>query len=96
MEQIYKTLNIPLDTLSTNAEWAIAMKADSSVRLDTRIIKEGQVPNVKGMGAKDAIYVLENLGLIVKLRGRGFVREQSLSPGARIKKGNMIYLRLAV
>ncbi|MCD4731818.1 MAG: PASTA domain-containing protein [Bacteroidales bacterium] len=96
LEQIYKTLDIPLDSLSTNAEWAIAMKADSSVRLDTRIIKEGQVPNVKGMGAKDAIYVLENLGLIVKIRGRGFVREQSLSPGARIKEGNMIYLRLAV
>jgi len=96
LEQIYKTLEIPLDSLSTNAEWAIAMKADSSVRLDTRIIKEGLVPNVKGMGAKDAIYVLENLGLIVKMRGRGFVREQSLSPGARIKKGNMIYLRLAV
>jgi cell division protein FtsI (penicillin-binding protein 3) len=96
LEQIYKTLEIPLDSLSTNAEWAIAMKADSSVRLDTRIIKEGLVPNVKGMGAKDAIYVLENLGLIVKIRGRGFVREQSLSPGARIKKGNMIYLRLAV
>lgn len=96
LEQIYQTLEIPLDTLSTNAEWAIAMKSDSSVRLDTRIFKEGLVPNVKGMGAKDAIYVLENLGLIVRLKGRGFVREQSLSPGDRIKKGNMIYLRLAV
>ncbi len=96
LEEIYQTLNIPLDSLSTNAEWAIAMKSDSSVRLDTRIIKEGLVPNVKGMGAKDAIYVLENLGLIVRLKGRGFVREQSLSPGDRIKKGNMIYLRLAV
>ena len=96
LEQIYQTLDIPLDSLSTNAEWAIALKSDSSVRLDTRIIKEGLVPNVKGMGAKDAIYVLENLGLIVRLKGRGFVREQSLSPGARIKKGNMIYLRLAV
>ncbi len=96
LEQIYETLDIPLDSLSTNAEWAIALKADSSVRLDTRIIREGLVPNVKGMGAKDAIYILENLGLIVKIRGRGFVREQSLLPGARIKKGNMIYLRLAV
>jgi len=96
LEEIYQILEIPLDTLSTNAEWAIAMKSDSSVRLDTRIIKEGLVPNVKGMGAKDAVYVLENLGLIVRLRGRGFVREQSLSPGARIKKGNMIYLRLEV
>lgn len=96
LEQIYETLDIPLDSMSTNAEWAIALKADSAVRLETRIIKEGLVPNVKGMGAKDAIYVLENLGLKVNIRGRGFVREQSLTPGSRAKKGNQITLRLAV
>jgi len=96
LEQIYETLEIPLDSMSTNAEWAIALKADSAVRLETRIIKEGLIPNVKGMGAKDAIYVLENLGLKVNIKGRGFVREQSLSPGSRATKGNQIYLRLAV
>lgn len=96
LKYVYQTLGIPLDLLSTNSEWAIALKADSAVRLDTRIIKEGLVPNVKGMGAKDAVYVLENLGLKVKIQGRGFVREQSLSPGSRVKKGNMITLKLAV
>ncbi|MBC8489431.1 MAG: transpeptidase family protein [Bacteroidetes bacterium] len=96
LKYVYQTLDIPLDSLSTNAEWAIALKADSTVRLETRIIKEGLVPNVKGMGAKDAVYVLENLGLKVKIHGRGFVREQSLSPGSRVKKGNMITLKLAV
>jgi cell division protein FtsI (penicillin-binding protein 3) len=96
LEQIYQSLNIPLDSQSTSAEWAIALQADSSVRLGTRILKEGVVPNVKGMGAKDAIYVLENLGLNVKIRGRGFVRKQSLPPGTRIKKGNTIYINLAV
>ena len=96
LEQIYQTLNIPLDSMSTNAEWAIALKADSAVRLDTRIIKEGMVPNVKGMGAKDAIYILENLGLKVRLSGRGFVRQQSLTPGSRVKKGNQITLTLRV
>ena len=96
LEQIYETLNIPLDSMSTNAEWAIALKADSAVRLDARIIKEGMVPNVKGMGAKDAIYILENLGLKVRLSGRGFVRQQSLSPGSRVKRGNQIILTLRV
>jgi cell division protein FtsI (penicillin-binding protein 3) len=96
LEKIYKTLSIPLDTVSTNAEWAISLKADSTVRLGARIIKEGVVPNVKGMGAKDAIYILENLGLKVRLSGRGFVRQQSLSPGSGIKRGNRITLTLRV
>jgi len=96
LQQIYEGLEIPLDSLSTQSDWAIALKADSSVRLETRIIREGLVPNVKGMGARDAVYVLENLGLKVKIKGRGFVREQSLQPGARVGKGNEITLFLSV
>jgi cell division protein FtsI (penicillin-binding protein 3) len=96
LQWIYEELNIPLDSLTTQADWAIALKADSAVRLETRIIKDGLVPNVKGMGARDAVYVLENLGLKVKIKGRGFVREQSIQPGARIGKGNEITLFLSV
>ncbi|MBN2173237.1 MAG: transpeptidase family protein [Bacteroidales bacterium] len=96
LRHIYESLDIPLDTASTNAEWAIALKADSAVRLDARIIHEGLVPNVKGMGARDAVYVLENLGLSVKIKGRGFVKEQSIEAGTRIKKGIQITLVLAV
>jgi cell division protein FtsI (penicillin-binding protein 3) len=96
LKQLYETFEVPLDSMSTNAEWAIALKGDSSVLLDTRIFREGQVPNVKGMGARDAVYVLESLGLKVEVRGRGFVREQSILPGTRITKGNRITIRLSV
>jgi cell division protein FtsI (penicillin-binding protein 3) len=82
--------------MSTNAEWAIALKGKNSVLLDTRVFREGQVPNVKGMGARDAVYVLENLGLKVQVQGRGFVREQSILPGTRITKGSRITIRLSV
>jgi cell division protein FtsI (penicillin-binding protein 3) len=70
--------------------------ADSAVRLKTKIIKENVIPNVKGMGIKDAIYVLENLGLKVKIEGRGFVRSQSVLPGTRVTKGREIILKLSV
>lgn len=96
LKHLYESFEVPLDTMSTNSEWAIALKSDSTVLLDTRIFREGLVPNVKGMGARDAVYVLENLGLKVQISGRGFVREQSLKAGTRITKGNSIKIRLAV
>jgi cell division protein FtsI (penicillin-binding protein 3) len=96
LKQLYETFDVPLDSMSTNAEWAIALKGKNSVLLDTRVFREGQVPNVKGMGARDAVYVLENLGLKVQVQGRGFVREQSILPGTRITKGSRITIRLSV
>ncbi len=96
LEEIYNELNIPIDSASSNSEWAVSVKADSAVRLKTRIIKENVIPNVKGMGIKDAIYVLENLGLKVKIEGRGFVRSQSVLPGTRVTKGREIILKLSV
>jgi cell division protein FtsI (penicillin-binding protein 3) len=96
LKKIYDLFEIPLDSMSTHSEWAIALKEDSAVVLKTRIFKEGLVPNVKGMGARDAIYVLESLGLKVRIVGRGFVRDQSIQPGARITKGNQITITLSV
>ncbi len=96
IEKVYNELNIPIDSASSISEWAVAVKADSAVRLKTKIIKENVIPNVKGMGARDAVYVLENLGLKVKIQGRGFVRSQSVLPGTRVTKGREIILKLSV
>ena len=45
------------------------------------------VPDVTGMGARDAVYLLESRGLKVTLAGRGKVTHQSLAPGQRICRG---------
>ena len=39
------------------------------------------MPDVKGMGARDAVYMLESRGLTVKVQGRGKVKSQSYAPG---------------
>ena len=44
-------------------------------------------PDVTGMGAKDAVYELEQRGLRVKMHGRGKVRSQSYPAGKQIMKG---------
>jgi cell division protein FtsI (penicillin-binding protein 3) len=52
------------------------------------------MPSVQGMGLRDALYLLENKGLKVSVRGRGKVLAQSLPAGTAIKKGQLIYLQL--
>ena len=53
-----------------------------------------RVPNVIGMGAKDAVYLLESAGLKVQLSGMGKVKSQSIPAGNTLHKGKTIQLRL--
>lgn len=55
---------------------------------------EGTVPDVTGMGARDAVYVLESRGVKVRIHGRGKVKTQSLPPGHKIRKGEACTLNL--
>jgi cell division protein FtsI (penicillin-binding protein 3) len=52
------------------------------------------VPNVKGMPAMDAVSLLENIGLRVKLKGNvvGKVKSQSISSGKPLVKNSVIEL----
>ena len=48
------------------------------------------------MGVKDAIYILENSGLRVQCSGRGNVVHQSLAPGTRLMKGQIVLIELSL
>ncbi len=65
-----------------------------SVRLETYSVQKGIVPDVRGMGARDAFFVLGNLGLDVKINGRGKVISQSLKPGSQIVEDAVIELKM--
>jgi cell division protein FtsI (penicillin-binding protein 3) len=53
------------------------------------------VPNVVGMGMKDALYLLEERGLRVAVRGRGRVVSQSVTPGNRVLSNGSITLEMS-
>lgn len=53
------------------------------------------IPDVTGMGSRDAIYILEQLGVKVSIVGRGIVKEQSLLPGTVFNNSTNITLILA-
>jgi len=58
-------------------------------------IKADIVPDVVGMGLKDALYLLESRGLHVEFKGRGNVIDQSLGPGSKISRGQRITIQLS-
>ena len=50
------------------------------------------IPNVVGMGARDAVYQLESRGVKARVRGRGKVKSQSIFAGTAVKQGMMCEL----
>ena len=87
---IFTSLNMPYTDSGSSGFWrSIQLKNNSGI-LNTPLIStstSGSVtPNVVGMGLKDAVYLLENMGLTVTATGRGRVMNQSLIAGTNFNK----------
>ncbi|MFM6934509.1 MAG: penicillin-binding protein [Flavobacteriales bacterium] len=91
--QILKAFNLRYQ-LNNDTEWIESDTLKGSIHLNRK--KEGKklVPDVIGMTAKDAIYLLESAGMIVKLQGKGTVRSQSIKSGQSLVKGQLIKITL--
>ena len=77
-----------------NNIWGFAKTSSNGIILsEEKNINKRYVPDVHNMGARDAIYLLENCGIKVIMSGRGRVVEQSLAPGEKIKQGMVCKLR---
>jgi cell division protein FtsI (penicillin-binding protein 3) len=59
-----------------------------------RQLRKGVMPDLSGLSAKDALYLLENCGLSVKIQGFGSVRKQSITAGQKFFRGERITLTL--
>lgn len=92
--QVFDYLDVPYKYEGVESAWI-----KTETHPDTVVVRElkmtsNLVPNVKGMGAMDAIYLLENAGMKVRIVGNGVVKQMSLQPGTRIVKGVEITLNL--
>lgn len=84
------------EVASSNKEvWGNTHPAPQAVILESRGLMQNFVPSVVGMGAKDAVYLLESKGLKVHLEGVGKVKSQSIANGTLVKKGQAITLIMA-
>jgi cell division protein FtsI (penicillin-binding protein 3) len=84
---------------SDNGEWDVFSTGKPEVLLGVKKVEwdlqNGNMPDLRGMGIQDAIYLLEAYGLIVESIGCGAVVLQSIPKGDPFKKGTIIKLELA-
>lgn len=77
-------------------EWGTQVSDSSGIRFAAVAENQETLPSVVGMGARDAVYLLEKLGLTVTITGVGLVKQQSLAPGSRILPGSPVMLSLGL
>jgi len=94
LKEVITDLGLRAETKNIKSPLVVTTAKDSVIELNNRFVKTGIVPNVKGMGLKDAIPILEMQGLYVVSKGRGSIISQSISPGTKIRKGEEIVLQL--
>lgn len=87
-------LNLPWQGTINNSNWVSADVKNNKLSFESLSQANGQVPDVKGMGLKDALYLLENAGLRVVIKGAGRVTSQSLPGGTNIGKEQTIIIEL--
>ena len=93
MITISEKLNFVTDVGGSNTYVSSEIKEN---KLQLKTLKEfgKDVPNVKGLTVKDALFLLEEKGLKVKIKGKGRVVNQSLRPGSKVTKGKQIEIIL--
>jgi cell division protein FtsI (penicillin-binding protein 3) len=96
---IFSNLNIAFkNNSSVNSSWLSKQQDSSKVILTEngieKSLRKGIVPNLHGLSIRDALFLLENNGLNVKVIGFGTVKRQSIEAGSKYQKGNSILLTL--
>ncbi|MEX0987905.1 MAG: penicillin-binding protein [Bacteroidales bacterium] len=96
LESALEYLGIAFEAGEHESEWVKTMSTGDGVKLRRSDISTLYLPDVKDMGAKDAVYLLENMGLHVEIKGRGTVRNQIPLPGTVLKKGEQVKLEMSI
>ena len=99
IKNVLNKLKIKNLSLDQKADWVSTSLIDSSsIKLSSQSIendlKKNIVPDLRGMTARDALFLLEPKGLRVKIIGSGAVSTQSIQAGATFIKGTQIILQL--
>jgi cell division protein FtsI (penicillin-binding protein 3) len=94
MKIVLQTLALDFTDSGGKSEWGTLYEKDHQPVLKKEMVNKRIMPDVRGMGLKDALYLLENLNMKVASRGIGKVKMQSIEPGTSILKNQTITLDL--
>ena len=99
LANVFSTFDVPTSCDDKRAQWVLTKSQKEQVKLQTRNItrdlEKNKMPNIKGMGLNDVLFLLENYGLNISYSGRGSVKEQSINKGENIRKGQNLTIVLS-
>jgi cell division protein FtsI (penicillin-binding protein 3) len=94
VKEVFNTLQFHYQDSSDKHEWSRVYAYDYKPVINKQPIVKQVMPDLKGMGLKDALYLLENMNLKVMVKGRGRVMSQSLEAGSPYSKNQQVVLEL--
>jgi cell division protein FtsI (penicillin-binding protein 3) len=97
LDAITTGLQLPATDSAKGGYWRTLHMQNNKAGLQWETSRVGgalQVPSLLGLGLKDAVYLAENKGMQVAIKGKGKVMSQSLQPGIAFKKGQQITIFL--
>lgn len=80
-EQIFKYIELPYKN-SANELWVKTTNTNDGIQVIPRIFVKGLIPDLTGMGLRDALFLLDKVGVKVKISGSGKVVWQSIAAGS--------------
>lgn len=101
IKKVFGTLNLEYKDSAQQNNWSniyadnYSQNTTDEAVLKGTVIRQQMMPNVKGMGLKDALYLLENMGVKVTVKGKGKIIAQSVAPGAALTRGSSVMLELS-
>ena len=94
LRKVAAAINISYQDSGGKAGWGAWYKGQTMPVLSDKGVVTGRVPDVKGMGLRDALYLLENMHIKVQATGIGKVKTQSIEPGMAFTKNQTLLLEL--
>ena len=98
MDRLFSEYHINVDNVenSQKSHYVSTSNGNNVVTLEPIPVQKAQVPNVIGMGLREAMYLLRQQKLKVTVVGRGAVKKQSLQAYTKVKSGDRITIELGI
>lgn len=96
LDYLFEELHISCKENNVPSNWVSTSRTNDQIIYSNRAVIKNLVPNVLDMGLRDALFILENAGLKVVVKGYGKVTGQSISPGTQVHYGEIIILDMSL
>ncbi|HTE09297.1 MAG TPA: penicillin-binding transpeptidase domain-containing protein, partial [Flavitalea sp.] len=94
LRSVMSVLKMNYSDSSGSSEYNVVSSVNHQPVIKAQPVKGNHMPDVKGMGLKDVLYLLENRKVKVLAKGKGKVIAQSIVAGEPLAKGQTVMIEL--